>query len=1200
MMETKTPIAVAAFSLLLATAACNGDPGGGDADTGTADVGIDTDTTDAGDTGTVDTDDPDATDTGTEVSDGGDTATDTGGMDAAETSDGGGGDADSGPGCQLDELNTDIDRDRDKLHDDCDNFKYLNHGGDNPSDARLVTENESQRPNDTFLDGARNYKLQLPVRIDGSIKPVDDDGDLDHYSFEIDEPTAILIHIEAKTDKIWPGAVFAGRENRNRNYRPQMVGAETGEDATRGVFLPVPGRYVVAISDVRNLVSDQQASDVGGNGFEYRAHLSAVPLPEAESIGVPGSTSHRHDGRLHARTVDASELTGLEVTATGVARTQDSAVNPSIALYDPDDERTLGYTIRQQIDQDRRAVSLTARLEKNYDELVVVDSYVSRFGKSSTKVDLAATDAASELETIRRPRDERGDEMTWLQPGISVDGMIGPPRTSGPTSLSPDVDYYLLSTKPGQALRVTVTPDSGGQLRPDMLMGWYIARSGGSSYFNDFGGHRAPAADQAGDSRSIEFLYNGASAGEFAFRVRHAPNNDGDSPVGGDKYSYSISVDELNPSPTQISPLPGSATGQFQPGGIGLFSFDAPQAEIVRVRSNVPDEASVDLEARLTRTSDWRQLGDTSGTIEFFASNGQTYWYDVRDEDGRGTGMHEVTVEVETAGVQEISSLPTTVDEQLAEDDEVDYYTFQGQEGKRYDVRVQAESFNERIAIYEADDYNRISRGGGGEVFRADQDGTYVVRVQSTGSSTGSYTLGVQEIQPTDIANVPGTKTGTVDDAPFPDWYKFSSKKEAAYQLSLEATGSDFPGKVAAFDARDMSRMQGGGLGTLPVRPGYAGPVYVAVYEQNQGGGSDYDYELTVREMTIASISPGQTDTGKLEGGQDRILYTFSAGKGAVDVEVTGDGAWTPKVKLVQQSDLDEVDEAEPHNGLVHHAKPESGEYAVLLRSHDSMRQGPLDYTISVDVHGLGGNTSEMEPNDSPDKAQTLSSFPAAISGSLGSGDKRDHYELSLQSGQRIWLIAIPKDRDLRYIMRPELELIDPSGSVFEREQYGGYGLFPVLENVRVEGSGTWTIRLARDQNRRNGDYALYVFTGGAFSASEQEPNDSRSNAQDLGTIDAPARIQATVDSNDPTDVYAFELKRDLDQLRVFLEEAAAGHNLRLTDNSGSEIAAAGPAHGGASNPELAPQNLDAGVYYLEVGQGNGGGKLDVVMWMEP
>jgi len=1193
MLDAKTPIVVATVSLLLATAACSGGPSGpSDTHLVVPDGGADVDGG-GPDAGTYTGPDGTGTDGGGDVSD----VLDTTGGDGDADADGG--DGDGGSGCRIDRVDTDRDRDRDRLPDDCDNFTYLNHGGDNVEEARRIVEDESRRSNDSVLGDERNYDLESPFQIDGTVGPVEDDGDLDHYAFEIDKPTAILVHLEARTDEIWPGAVFAGRESRNRNYQPQLAGGDPGENATRGVFLPVPGRYVVAISDVRNLVSDDQAADVGGSNFEYGAHLSAVPLPETPDLGVPDATSHSHDGRLHAHRVDASDLTGLSITATGVAENRDSGVNPSLALYDPDSERTLAYTIRQQISQDRRVVSLTTRLEQNYDELYVVDSYISRFGDTSTKVDLAADDAAAELESLGQPRDERGDGLTWLQPDVSIDGMIGPPRTDGPTSLSPDVDYYLLSAKRGQTLRVTVTPDEGSKLQPEMVMGWYIASSS-SSYFNSFGGHQVPAADRRGDSRSIEFLFNSATDGELAFRLRHAPNSDGDSPVGGDNFSYSMSVESLEPAPTRVSPVPGTAAGRFGPGDIGLFAFDAPQGEIVRVRSSAPDDASLDLQKRLTRTTDWRSLGATEGAIEFYAPNGETYWYDVRDEDGRDTDGADVTVDVQTRSVESLGALPATADDELTDDGDVDYYTFQGTAGERYDVRLRAEDFSERIAVHASPNYRRVTRGSGGEVFRADRDTTYVVRVRSNGSGSGSYTLGVQNIEATEIPNVPGSDSGTVDDIPFPDWYKFDAGADSAYQISLQATVDDFDGRVAVFDGRDMSGLQGGGLGTTPVRPGFDDPVYVAVFEGSQGGSPDYEYELAVRELTIASIQPGQTVTDSLGSGRDRVLYTFGAGKGAVDVDVEADGPWTPKVRLVQQSDLDEVDNAEPHNGHVHHARPESGDYGVLVRSHDGMRSGPLDYSISVDVHGVNGNISESEPNDGAGRARALSSFPAAVSGSIGSNDARDYFELPLQTGQRVWLIAIPHNRNDRFMLRPELELLNPDGAVVQNNQYNGYGLYPILQNVRADASGTWQVRLSRGQTSRNGDYALYVFLSDAHSASDAEPNDDRSNAQDLGRIGAPTRIEATVDAGDPTDVYSFELTRDLDRLNVSLEDAPGGHNLELTDNADNQLAASGPDHDGAATPELSPENLAAGTHYLEVGRGNGGGDFSVIMEPEP
>ena len=1195
-----TPWAVVAAALLLLAAACNG--GGGtsssDADTGLSDVGVDATPDGSGDTDGRDTGDRDGggDDTGLD-----DTGSDTGAMEDGSDADGGG-DGDGGDGCQLDVVNTDIDRDRDKLHDECDNFKYLNHGGDNVDEATTITEDESRRPNDNVIQAERNYDLDLPVQIDGEVGPIENDGDLDHYSFEIDEPTVILLRLEARTDKLWPGALVFGRENRNRNVRPQLVGADEGENAIREMFLPVPGRYDLAISDFRNLVSDDQALAGGGSGdYPARAHVSAVPMPAIDEIGAPGSDSHQHDGRIHVHSLDASDLTGVKVTAAGVARAMDSGLTPTLALYDPESERTLGFTVGPQVNQDTLTVSLTTRLEKQWDELYVIDDYISRFGETSTKVDVVADDAATELETAGQPRDDRSDRLTWLQPGTSIDATIGPPRTAGPTSLTPDEDYFLLSTDRGQTIRVTVSPKSGSPVQPEIAMGWYRAQQGGGGFFNSFGGHQAPAADQPGGDRSLTFLFNDASDGEVAFRIRHAPNNSADSPVGGSDYAYTVKTEALEPSPDEVSPLPGSVGTQFEPGGIGLVSFDSPEGKVVRVGPAQSNQSDLDLDGRLTRTDDWHEIGASSGRIEFYAPAAKTYWYDVRDDDGRGTGGDALDIEVETSSVDEIASLPGTVDADLAGADEVDYYTFDATAGERYDVRLQTEAFQDRIAVFTASDYRRVARDGGGAVFRAPRDGTYVVRVQSTNSQAGSYTLGVQTIQASEIASIPSTETGTLDDAPFPAWYKFESAADAAYQLTLaHGGGTEFDGRVAAYDGSDMTELQDGGLGTVPLRPGFEDDVYVAVYEENQGGGSDYDFELTVGELDVQPINPGQTKNGTLGDGRERKLYTFSSSKGAVDIDVSSDGAWTPKVQLVEQGDLDPVTHAEPHNGMVHHAETESGEYAVLLRAHDTTRSGPLDFSITVDALALGGNTNDTEPNNSINDAQTLMTLPAGISGTLGSGDPQDHFGLSLQSGQRIWLMAIPKDRGLRYFLRPELALIDPDGDVFEDNQFGGYGLFPILENVRVEASGDWTIQLKRGQNQRDTEYTLYVFTGDAFSATDQEPNDDRMNAQDLGTIDAPARIQATVDAGDPTDVYAFKLKRDLDRLRVFLDDATPGHDLRLTDNAGHAIAAAGPSPGGATTPELTPQNLDAGIYYLEVAQGDGGGDLDVLMWLEP
>lgn len=134
----------------------------------------------------------------------------------------------------------------------------------------------------------------------------------------------------------------------------------------------------------------------------------------------------------------------------------------------------------------------------------------------------------------------------------------------------------------------------------------------------------------------------------------------------------------------------------------------------------------------------------------------------------------------------------------------------------------------------------------------------------------------------------------------------------------------------------------------------------------------------------------------------------------------------------------------------------------------------------------------------------------------------------------------------------------------------------------------------------RRGEYRLYLFTSEAFTATDSEPNDSPNDAQDLGVLDTEASISATVDASDPVDVFQFELRRDLASLRATLENANPGHNLRILDASETELAASGPDHDGATDPDAAANQLTAGTYYVEVEQGDGGGALDLVLWLEP
>jgi hypothetical protein len=426
--------------------------------------------------------------------------------------------------------------------------------------------------------------------------------------------------------------------------------------------------------------------------------------------------------------------------------------------------------------------------------------------------------------------------------------------------------------------------------------------------------------------------------------------------------------------------------------------------------------------------------------------------------------------------------------------------------------------------------------------------------------------------------------------------------KGKAYQLDLTETGmSDLDSRVEVYKPSGLDRVESSGSGSLRFIADWQGEAYVAIFDDDQRGDASYTFDLAVDEVSTAQATVGQTVQGMLADGQDEIIYTFSAGAGAVDAVVDSKGAWTPKVTLLEGSDLDEVNGPEQSRGTVRYAGSQMQDYALLVEARDAMRSGPLNYDLTVRVDGTSSNTTESEPNNVAMQAQKLSTFPAVVEADLGmSGDSDDYYAVDLQAGQKVWALAIPKDPNNRYRMQPKFELIDPSGSVAADDQYDGDGSFPGLYAQRADQSGQWTIRLQRQQSNYSGTYYLYVYTSEVFTATESEPNDAQMSAQALGTIDTPAKISATVDGSDPTDIFTFDLQRDLDSLRIFLEGAAGGHDIRLLDDTFTQITASGPSHDGKTDPDISASSPAAGTYYLEVTQGNGGGSLDVVMWQDP
>jgi hypothetical protein len=796
-----------------------------------------------------------------------------------------------------------LDRDRDGAGDACDHFASI-HDPSNPDTFETTAEDPENISNDSFSQG-QEYGLGLPFLVEGGVSALEaGQPDRDFYSFEISEPTLVLVEVSATEDKFLPAGAILGFQGRNANVSRFVLGSQAGTSRYREMFLPVPGSYSLIVSDQRNFTSDP---DVGGSGYGYSASVSMVPMPEPEAIDLPSAPVEKDvDGRVHVYEVDASEVDALKASSTGVPSNA-SIVFPMLAVYDPDANRTLSLTSPQQTNDQSAKVEYTTKLGQSA-RVWVIEDFWQRVGTNKTLIEFGSAQVDSEFETFSEPQDDRSSELVWMQPSTSVEGTIGPARTLSDTELAADIDYYLASVAPGSLVTFTVTPTASSILQPEVTLGSLYEQPDSTTFLQTTTG---PSAENPGDPVVVTDFYDGLLAGETSIRIRHAPNAGAEAPEGGPGFEYSVEMQVTEPVVDDLGALPAVVSGVFDtPGKTDFYKFSA--------------EAGDNLNFRLDENNYFGQMtvyhaGTYQPVLETFSGRSllvieETGDYVVRIapyyEDRDPTWTYTLGVEkieatdvgmppVSETGVVDNAPFPT-------------WYKMPVSTDGVYEASVETPSgdFGPQIRVYAAPNQNvetlKLIQSGSGSVrWMAPESSEVFIEIadsEDRGDPAFTYTLEVNSLNASAITLDMPTMGQLADGA---DQYIYSfTAPPGAIDVHVEATGTWEP---TALVARATS------LSTIGPSTSFDGETYYAESVENDyaiivgaaddtlAGPLDFEITVAVHEPSDSTIETEPNDTladaqeltqfpaiidGQLDEGGGDTVDTFTA-----DL-VTGQRVW--------------------------------------------------------------------------------------------------------------------------------------------------------------------------------------------------------------------------------------------------------------------------------------------------------------------
>lgn len=940
--------------------------------------------------------------------------------------------------CPADANADQADRDRDGVGDICDLLPFV-HAPANPADLDAI--DEDLIPSNNSPDEGELYRAAFPLKFTGTVdNAIDGENDFDLVTFEVDRPTALLIHIES-TVAMWPSTILVGVDGRNNTLTRVAFGPDVGQAAVREMFLPVPGKYSFLISDFRNFI--QTAGNVGGIGYDYTLWVSEIPLPEPQPVTLPtAAIPNNFDGTLKTYRVNTTNLDALRVYANGVSLEDNAFHFPAISILEPDLSFALAHTSPGQVSDTNRVGAVLGLGGRT--EVVVVEDHVQRFLNNSMSIDFQAT-TLFETENAQNANDTRESDLPWLVPGVGMLAVIEEPRNG-----APDEDFFLFEARRGQMYRAVVTPDPGGAaLQPDVEIGVFYEQ-GGSFFLSNY----ATSTPRLDGTTTLEYYFLSHEDGEAAVRVAHRPNELGGL-EGGAAYGYTVELQTVTPPEPVTVNLPGEGAKEFEAGGVALFEFEAEAGQVVRGRI---DDAGLFLDANVS-TLAGLLLTTTYNDFTFRASQTGRYRVDMRDFMGRGTpAATPVKLSLIATDTTPVT-LPLLESGTFNAPGTEKFFEFSAQAGQLLDLRTQAQAGLVEITVYDQNFEQLRSTPTNRLPFAVPADGNYTVGVTPYDDYAPDYdwTLSAQELTATAVT-LPFLDAGTLDAAPLGRWYAVPVVAGTAYEARVTTSSAAFQPRLYAYT--ETLGYVDAGTDTMRFTAGADGLVYVHLYDANNTAGPDYDFDLSIQTFAPQTLALNTPTMSPLSG--QPTVFALPAMRGLLDVRVTS-ADFAPTVSLLRGSGFDRVAEAVSVDGHLVWGDASNSPLWVLVEG------GIGTFEITADQTDRNQHILDIEPNDAANPVPLTP--PAAHAGALSAADAEDAWTFVGEAGDKVFAVTVPLSSSI-YAMNASLRLVDADGNTLATDTGSGDGFYPALYGVSLPTAGSWKIVL---NGTSNADYVLFV-----------------------------------------------------------------------------------------------------------------------------